>query len=120
LRNSQGGELAGEHGLVPGGGHKGLGGEIVDFLRASGLQRCNERALVQQIGLEKTDLLHEVGDAITVVYTTAAHNAKHFIALSKEKFRQVGTVLACDAGNDRALAHTDGFSAPADCAWKNG
>jgi hypothetical protein len=52
------------------------------------------------------EVLHvEVLDAARVEGGGAADDAVHLIALAEEEFGEIGTVLARDAGDERALFH---------------
>src|SRR5258706_173372 len=62
-RHAHGGELAGEHWLLPTGRHKTHGGQVVDLVRPNLLEDLNDRQLIEQVRLMEAETAFEVRDA---------------------------------------------------------
>ena len=56
--------------------------------------------LVEQVGRDDLDPRDQVLDALVRVMRGSAHDANDVVALREEVLRQVGTVLAGDAGDE--------------------
>ena len=95
------GELSGEDRLGPGGGHVGLGGEVVDLVRLGVLQHHGEGVLVEQVGRHHLDPVEQMLDPLVAVMAGATHHADHLVALGEEELREVGAILPGDAGDQR-------------------
>ncbi len=113
-RHTERGHVPGEDGLVPGSGHKGLRREIVDLVRAEIRQRLDKRYLVGQVRLNELDARLDMVDALEILGARPAHHALHFVSLLEQQLRQIRTILAGDAGNQRAargfLCHATSLS----------
>ena len=62
-----GGELAGEHRLLPARRHEALGGEVVHLVGPRLLEHVDDRELVEQVGLVQVDLPGQVRDPLEVL-----------------------------------------------------
>ena len=99
--HAQGGELPGEHRLVPGGGHERLGGEVVDLVGLGLLEHHCERMLVEQVGRHDLDPVQQVVDPLVAVVAGPPHHADDLVALGEQELGEVGAVLAGDPGDER-------------------
>ncbi len=91
--NSQGGELARQHGLGETGGDETLGGQIVDLVGLGYLDRAEQRGGVEQVRFVQRELLPEVLDPLVATGTAAAYGAVDLVPFFQQHFGQVGTIL---------------------------
>ena len=101
--------VGGENGLLPRGRDEGLRGEIVDLV---GPVFGDDAAQARQIADVAIDEPHAVqhaepfqpmvGDARM---RRASHDTGHLVALFQQQPRQIGAVLAGDAGHKSSLRH---------------
>ena len=97
--------LAGQQRLVPRGRHEGHRGQVVELVRPHVLDQPDEGELVQQIGGPQLDAVEQVLDAPVVRGAEAAGDPDHLVPPVEEQLGEVRTVLAGDAGDDRAFRH---------------
>ncbi|MNT42008.1 hypothetical protein D3C72_1784050 [compost metagenome] len=101
--DAQAGELAGQHGLGPGGGDEALGREVVHLVRARGLDRVDQGLVVEEVAREELELALEVRDALVGDGAGAAGQAVDFVALLEQQLREVAAVLSRDARDQCAF-----------------
>ena len=87
-----------------------LGGQVVDLVRLHLLDDADQAGAVGQVPVVQDEpllgfvrILVEVIDAVGVEQRRTALDAVHLVALLQQQFRQIGAVLAGDAGNQCAL-----------------
>jgi len=103
-RHAEGGDLAGEDRLRPGGGDERLRPEVVDLGRPGLLEGADERVLVDQVGRDQAHpLLQQVLDALGGDGAAPPLDAVDAVPLLEEKLRQVRSVLPRDAGDQCGL-----------------
>ena len=90
--------------------HMGLGAQVVDFIGLRFLNDANqvagvgEVAVVQlEIGVFYVRILVNVIDPLGVEGTGTAFDAVHDVAFFQEELGQIGSVLACDTGDERSF-----------------
>ena len=98
-RRADGGELGGQHGLLPRGGHERHRGQVVDLLRPALLERLDERELVEEVGLDQLDAVADRGQVL-VARGRAADDAEDVVPLAEEELREQRAVLAADPGDE--------------------
>jgi hypothetical protein len=103
--HADGGELAGQHRLLPGRGHERLGREVVDLLGLVLLEDGQDRHLVQQVAVHEGDAVLEVADALPVDRARAPDHAEHLVALGEQQLGEVRPVLPGDTGDESSLGH---------------
>ena len=103
--HAQSSDLAGEDRLGEAGLHEGLCREVVNLGGAVLLEDVDHRDLVEEVTGYEGDPVLEVGDSLEVDGGRPANHADHLVALREQKLGEVGTVLAGDAGDERALGH---------------
>jgi hypothetical protein len=92
--------------LDPGDADERHRGEVVDLVGLRGAQRVDQRAVVEQVALVKGDAIPEVLDALELLGRGAPHHAVDLITLVEQQLREERPILAGDAGDQGALAHT--------------
>ena len=103
--HAEGSDLAGEHGLAPRRLHERLSREVVDLARAVLAQNLDHRDLVEDVCGRQGQPVLDVGDALEVESARAPDHPDHLITFGQQPFRQVGTILTGDAGDQRPLLH---------------
>ena len=93
---------SGQRGVLPRVRHEGDGPEVVHLLRLGGGQRPHQAGEVHQVPGQQPDVgqLRRQHRQLGVVLP--AHQAEDLVALAQQQLGQVGTVLAGDAGDQRA------------------
>ncbi len=104
-RDADGGELGGQHRLVPGGGHEAHGGQVVHFVGLDLLDDLADGILVEQVGLADMDAVLDVLDAVEFFHAGTADHAVDLVALLQQEIGEIGTVLPGDAGDQRFFGH---------------
>lgn len=102
-RDADAGELARQHGLVPGGAHEALGRQVVDLVGPGLFQRLHQALGVQQVARQHVHLAAQMRDALVGLGAAAAGEAVDLVAFFQQQLREVAAVLAGDAGDERAL-----------------
>jgi hypothetical protein len=97
--------FAGEHRLVPRGGHERHRREVVELVRPDDIEDPDQRELVEQISRMDGDAVEQVVYAPVVVRTGAAHDAVHLVAVREKQFGEVGAVLARETRDESAFCH---------------
>jgi len=82
-----------------------LSGEVVDLARAMLAQDLDHRDLVEDVCGRQGQAVLNVSDALEVESARAPDHPDHFVAFRQQPFRQVGTILTGDAGDQRPLFH---------------
>jgi hypothetical protein len=89
-----------------------LSGEIIDFMRLDLLDDADEIGGIGHIAVVKNKpevflvgVLIEMVNPLRVEERGAALDAVHLVPLGREKFSQVGAVLAGDSCDERSLVH---------------
>ncbi len=105
-------------GALEGDRHVGLGAQVVHLAGLDLAEDVAQRVAVGEVGVVE-EQLHpllvgvevEVVDALGGEGGGAANQAVHLVALAEQELRQVGAVLAGDAGDERSLGHRRGHLA---------
>ena len=100
-RRADGGELRGQHRLLPRHRHERDGREVVDLVRPERAQRANERELVVHVGLDELEAVAHVRE-VRVARRAAAHDAENVVAVVEQELGEQRAVLPADAGDERA------------------
>ena len=74
-------------------------------MRPDFVDQPDERQLIEQIGRLQRDAIEQVLDAPRVRRARAADDAEHLVALVEQQLGEIRTVLAGDAGDERAFVH---------------
>ena len=96
------GHLAGQLGLLPGHGHVGDGGQVVDLVRLDLLHRGDQAALVEQVAADQPDVAEQLADAAHPGVGLPADQPPDLITLGQQVLGQVRAVLPGDPGDQRA------------------
>ena len=99
------GRLAGKDRLAEAGLDEGLRGQVVDLTRPVVPQDVDQRDLVEQVARHQLQPVLNVGDALEVEGARAPDHPDHLVALLKEEFGQVRTILSGHAGDQCSLRH---------------
>src|SRR5207248_6752861 len=104
---AESGDVAGEHGLHPGGGDEALRAEVVDLVHREVREAANERRLVGEVAFDVLDIVvdAEVAEAPRCVGRAPCQQSVNFVALLEEELGKIGSVLSGDAGNECSFAH---------------
>ncbi len=93
-------------------GHVRLSGQVVDLVGLHRLDDAHQAGRVGQVTVVQDELavvdvriFVQVVDAVGVEQRRAALDAVHLVALLQQKLRQIGAVLAGDAGDECDLGH---------------
>ena len=97
--HAQPGHLAGQLGLLPGHGHVGDRGQVVDLVRLHPFHRRDQAALIEQVTADQPDILQQLADPADPRVGLAADQAPHLVALGQQVFRKIGAVLPGDPGD---------------------
>src|SRR5207245_8382090 len=93
------------------------GGQVVDLVRADGLDQAVEPARVRHVAVVEDKArgvrvgwvrVLEVVDAPAVHARGAAYDAVHLVTLAQEQLGQVGAVLSGDSSDESGLGHCRG------------
>src|SRR2546426_1479425 len=69
-----------EYGLIPRGGHKRLGSQVIHLVRLAFLQRVQQGSLIEQISLDKMESLAQMIDALEALGAGPAYDAGDLVA----------------------------------------
>ena len=105
--HAQRGRFGRQHRLGPRKLHVGLSAQVVDLVRAVGVEHLVQRALVKQVPLGQFDLILDVLDAAQVEGAGAAHHAHHAVTFGEQELGQVRAVLPGNAGDQRGCHRVD-------------
>jgi hypothetical protein len=67
----------------------------------------DERQLIEQIRRAQLDTIEDVLDALEIRAARPPDDPDDPVALLEEQFRQVGSVLPGDTGDDRSFLHVE-------------
>ena len=95
-------ELSGENWLVPRPWDEGGRCHVVDLVRATGLERMDERELIENVGLEQREPVADGDEIREGLRRGAPHNAEDLVPVVEQQLREQRAVLPGDADDQRA------------------
>ena len=100
--HAEAGHLAGQLGLLPGHGHVGDRGQVVDLVRLDLLHRGDQAALVEQVAADQPDVAEQLADAAHPGVGLPADQPPDLITLGQQVLGQIRAVLPGDPGDQCA------------------